>query len=220
MCSHIRLLLVALIVVAPPLSLQAQNLNIDFGAHFGTPSDAFGAVSGQTGRWNAVGLGATYNLENTSTAPTAVSITVSAQTAGAYGNGCPWGTDLESLGADNFYVQAGKWEVTLAGLANGSYEVFLYAPNSDSVGSGTMLINGIAVAEIPGDTLCDMTEGFGSTKVEVDVVNGTLSMMGDSVGTWRFYAGLAGVQLKQGPADIFVDGFESGDTTTWSSFVP
>ena len=65
-----------------------------------------------------------------------------------------------------------------------------------------------------------MTEGYGSTMVEVDVVNGTLSMMGDSVGTWRFYAGLAGVQLKQGPTDIFADDFESGDATTWSSFVP
>ena len=220
MCTQSRLLLITLIVVALPVSLQAQNLNIDFGAYFGTPSDAFGAASGQTGRWNTVGLGATYNLENTSTAPTAVSITVTAQTAGGYGNGCAWGTDLNNLMADNFYVQGGMWEVTLAGLANGSYEVFLYAPNNDSVGSGTMLINGIAVVEIPGDIFCDMTDGYGSTMVEVEVVNGSLSMMGDSVGTWRFYAGLAGVQLKKAADEIFINGFESGDTSAWSSTVP
>jgi hypothetical protein len=124
MCSHIRLLLVTFIVFGPPLSLQAQDLNIDFGVHFGTPSDAFGAISGQTGRWNTVELGATYNLENTSTAPTAVSISVTAQTAGGYGNGCAWGTDLNNLMADNFYVQGGKWEVTLAGLANGLTKCF------------------------------------------------------------------------------------------------
>jgi hypothetical protein len=65
-----------------------------------------------------------------------------------------------------------------------------------------------------------MTDGYGSTMVEVEVVNGTLSMMGDSVGTWRFYAGLAGVQLRRASTKVYSNGFESGDTSAWSSTVP
>jgi hypothetical protein len=213
MKSRVQLLIANLIFVLSPLSLQAEQLNIDLGDHFGGPSDAYGAVSGQAGRWNTVGsLGVTSDLVDTAAVPTPVSITVSASTADGYAGGCS-SADADALVGDNVYTSYGAWTATLAGLANGLYEVFLYAPHNSNVATGNMLVNGNTVESIPGASDCDLSEGVGSAWVRVAVLDGTLSMTGDPDGTGYSHAGLAGLQLRE---VIFADSFEFGDTSAWS----
>jgi len=78
-----------------------------------------------------------------------------------------------------------------------------------------MLINGIAIPEIPGTIFCNIIEGVDWISVKVMVEGGALSMMGDSVGTFYFYAGLAGFQLRE-TGDFFLAAFESGDFSAWA----
>jgi hypothetical protein len=198
--------------------LASRGWNVDLGDSAGTPSDAYGAASGQTGRWNTVNLGVTSGLVDTATSPTAVSITVSADTDGGNGPGC-FTTDTDACVGDNIFTHNGTWTVNLAGLANDMYEVFLYAPTHVEVATGNMLVNGIAAASIAGTTDCDLTEGVGSVWVRVTVIDGTLSLTGDSAGSGFSYAGLAALQLMA-PDVVFNDGFESGDTSIWTQTVP
>jgi len=217
MSGYIRLLVTSLIVVLLPLPLQAQNLNIDLGDHWDSPTDAYGAASGQTGRWNNVeSLGVTPNLVDTAAVPTAVSITVTAGVVTGWTGNCVMG-DANDLLGDNVFTFEGTWTVNLAGLTNGIYEVFLYAPGNPAVATGNMLVNGIAIASIPGDSTCGLSEGVSWVSVTIAVVDGTLSLMGDWAGSGFDYAGLAGLQLRE---TIFTDGFESGDTSAWSQTVP
>jgi len=196
--------------------LKAEQLNIDLSVHFGGPSDDYGAVSGQVGRWNSVeSLGFTPDLLNTAAVPTAVSITVSATSANGYAGGCPT-VDADALVGDNFYTSYGAWTADLDGLTNGVYQVFLYAPHNNNVATGNMLVNGIAIESVLGASDCDLSEGIGSAWVTVTVVDGTLSLIGDPAEIPTSHAGLAGIQLRE---VILADGFESGDTSAWSSTV-
>lgn len=211
------LLPLAALLLAASMPIQAQNFNVDLGDFWGTPSDAYGAASGQTGRWHTVGLGITDSLENTASAPTGVTVKISADKDRGYGTGCAWG-DTNSLSADNIYTYAGKWTIDLAHLKNGVYELFLYAPNNDPVGTGNMLINGIVIPEIHGTIFCNMAEGYDWISLKVMVTGGALSMMGDSVGTYYFYAGLSGFQLRE-TGDFYLGAFETGDLFGWSTVV-
>jgi hypothetical protein len=81
----------------------AQNINIDFGAYYGTPSNAFGAASGQTGVWNTLGNGATPNLLDITGANSGVTATVSSyDDTGRLDSGC--GGDLHAFRDDNFFL--------------------------------------------------------------------------------------------------------------------
>ena len=199
-------------------SVTARWWNIDLGDNAGTPSDAYGAASGHAGRWNTVNLGVSSGLVDTATSPTAVSITVSADTDGGQSTGCLT-TDADACVGDSIFTINGTWTVSLAGLADGIYDVFLYAPRHDEVATGNMLVNGTAVASVAGALDCDLTEGVGSARVRVAVLGGTLSLIGDSAGSGFSYAGLAALQLMASDM-IFNDGFESGNTSIWTQTVP
>ena len=194
------------------------ELNIDLGdVFFGDPSDAYGAASGQTGRWNSVGLLVTTDLLDTAASSTAVSISVDADSAGGAAGQC-LNPDDQALMDDNIFTYQGTWTVILAGLANGFYEVYLYAPTHPSAATGNMVVNGVFVASIPGSLACEFSFGVSTVRMWVEVLNGTISLVGDWAQTGFDNVGLAGLQLR-GPVDIFADGFESGDTTAWSSTV-
>lgn len=216
MVRQFCLLIAALLLIAVSPPMAAQNFNVDLGDYWGTPSDAFGAAPGQTGHWNTIGRGTTYGLESLNSATTGVNISVSADSDRGYGTGCCCG-DTNSLSGDQIHTQAGKWFIDLANLKNGVYDLFLYATNNQAVATGNMLIDGIAIPEIKGTVNCGMNEGYDWISLKVMVTGGALSMMGDSVGTWDFYAGLAGFQLRE-TDEFFLGAFESGDFGDWIVF--
>ena len=176
--------------VAPPL--LAQNLNIDLGAHFGAPSNTYGAAANQAGTWNTLGLGATPSLLGLGEAATSVSATVTAYTDEGWSNTCTG--DTQALMDDNIFT-FGTWTVALTGLSNGTYTLFLYEPTNPEVVTGNMTVNGAAVAGITGHG-CTLTAGDTYTTTQVTVTNANLTITGGSAGTPWGIAGLAGLQLQ------------------------
>jgi hypothetical protein len=170
--------------------LEPTGVNIDFGTLKGEPSAAYGAASGQAGAWNQAGLGATA-LADLFGLASGVSVTVAADTGTGNVGGSPVNDD-ERLLNDNFYSSGGvPWSVTVSGLPDGTYRVFLYAPSHTSVPSGTMMVGGTPVAELPGSATASLVEGTSWAKVTVEVSGGALSISGAGVG----FSGLAGLQL-------------------------
>ena len=170
---------------------EAQNINIDLGDYWGTPSNTFGAASGQTGVWNTLGLGAASNLQDITGTSTAVGATVTA--GGGTGNMDICTEDVRLLISDNIYTLDGSWSVVLTGLTNGDYTVYLYGPRNTTVPTGNMLVNGVPVSSITGDS-CTFTNGTTHTILPVSITTGTLDISGSNPPA---YAGLAGIQLIQ-----------------------
>jgi hypothetical protein len=170
----------------------AQNLNIDLGAHFGTPSNTFGAASAQAGMWNTLGLGATSNLDDFTGTTTTVGAVVTADFDEGWADNCTG--DVHALLDDNIYsVEGNTWSVVLSGLTNGTYTVYLYGPTNALVPTGNMLVNGVSAPSITGDG-CSFVDGTTYTTVQVSVTNGTMTISGSNP---QSFAGLAGLQLIQ-----------------------
>lgn len=175
-------------------SLFAQSLNIDLGTSTavpGPPSSSYGAAANQTGVWSRVGLGTTPALPDLTGAATAVSVTVTADNGDGALTSCAG--DLGSL-VNDFVYSTANWSVALSGLANGSYTLYLYEPEDDSVTTGAMTVNGAPLAGISGHT-CVLTAGVMYTTAAVTVSGGTLTI----TGTGSEWVGLAGLQLVAGP---------------------
>jgi len=168
-------------------------INIDFGVAEGAPSDAYGAAAGMPGHWNEVGLGLTPVL---STAGTAAGVSVYVAANDDTGTLGPATTDNELLLFDNFYrTNGGTWTVDVNDLAPGMYRIYLYAPSNASVPSGALLVGGIAVASLPGDTAGDLIEGTSYAVVDVMVMTGKLPITGSGPS----FSGLAGLQIDPLP---------------------
>jgi hypothetical protein len=109
----------------------AQAFNLDFedtaGVGGGLPSSAFGAA-GMAGNWHPIGLGMTNNLINTSNVATGVSVDVTA--LGMLSNNTQGyaGDDLLLMGD----IADGPSLITFTGLADGPYDVWVYAQAPDS----------------------------------------------------------------------------------------
>jgi len=175
--------------------LYAQDMNIDFGDFFAAPSSTYAAAA-NPGTWNELGTGVLAPLVDLSGVPTGATLTVTADVpAGADGT-C--GGDEEALFGDNFYSSPGNpWNVTITGLTNGQYTVFLYGPTNPSVTTGATTVNGTPVASISGDG-CGLVPGTTYTSVAVTVNAGSLTINGADAS----YSGLGGLQLVFSPLAI------------------
>jgi len=178
------------------------GVNIDFGTTYGVPSSAYGGASGQAGTWNLAGLGFTA-LADLSGAPSGVSVNAVASNATG-NNGSVPANDDQLLLNDNLSsfnpLGTATWTVTLTGLADGGYRVFVYAPSNFAVPTGSMTVGGVNLASIPGDLGSTLIEGTSWVEVTVSVVGGTL----DIYGTSSNFCGLAGLQVVPCGATISV----------------
>lgn len=183
--------LIALILSHAP-SAGAENLNIDLGGHWGVPSGSFGAASGQSGTWNGVGLAGSPGLLDDTGAVTTVSMSV---TAGADTGWTGTGSDdARVLVEDNIFVTSGgTWSVSFNGLANGGYELYLYAPAHTSVPSGDLVTGALWHPEIPGSFSGTFVEGTNTLHVSLLVTDGQVVITGSSASL----SGLAGLQLLE-----------------------
>jgi hypothetical protein len=197
-----------------PGLLIAQGFNIDLGSPAFVPPASYSAASGQAGTWNNLETGTTPNILDTGGTASGVSVTVTADGNGS-ASGCVG--DNQPLMSDNVFTTQGGWSMVFTGLPAADYQVYIYAPNHDGVATGNMLVNGIAVASLSGTVDCSLQPTVSYVSVRASVSSGTLTLSGDYSGTGFDYAGVAGVQICE---SIFADGFESGDTTLWSSTVP
>ncbi|MCP3892798.1 MAG: PEP-CTERM sorting domain-containing protein [Desulfobulbaceae bacterium] len=182
-------------------SAHALPLNLDFGTSGGPPSAGFGAASGQTGTWNNITQFSTISgivdiYSNTTSV--AVSITAN-QMDGS--TSLPDG-NANDLMEDNFFSYSpNSWSISITGLTNGMYDVYLYEPHNSRIGTGSGSLNGNAFTNINGN--------FGSGSFvqgsnyylfsNVAVTGGTLTATGSqTIG----YSGLSGMQIvsdQQGP---------------------
>ena len=160
---------------------HAESIYVDLGTIAGIPSSAYGGPSGVAGTWNGVGIGTTSSLNDITGATTSVDVTVTAYGIGT-GGGSTTDPDYTALFADTIYSED-YWSVDFSGLADGPYNVYLCAPDSTSVYTGVMNVNGIEVPEIQS----------GFTVESTMVSGGALSISGTPPGI--FFAGLAGVQV-------------------------
>jgi len=111
----------------------AQSFNIDIGpTNFGTPSNAYGAASGQTGFWNAVptstaqGGAALTNISGNATGVVLTAAAVPGFTIAdfSFDNANTTGDD-QALLDDLCDSSTSTW--TFTGLANGQYTVYVYS---------------------------------------------------------------------------------------------
>ncbi|HTF89804.1 MAG TPA: hypothetical protein VK843_15430 [Planctomycetota bacterium] len=111
----------------------SQSFNLDVGpTNFGTPSNAYGAASGQTGTWFSVTTPAAQAgaaLTDITGTPTSVTLTVVPVVG--FGVADFFFDNLNTTGDDQALLddfcdaQTSTW--TFTGLSNGVYDVFVYA---------------------------------------------------------------------------------------------
>ncbi len=186
-------------------SAHALPLNFDFGSEGGLPSAAFGAASGQTGTWNNITeLETTSGIVDIYSNTTSVTVSIIAdQMVGI--NGLPDG-DANDLMEDYFYSYSqNSWSISITGLTDGMYDVYLYEPHNVYVGTGSGSLNVNAFTNINGN--------FGNGSFvqgsnyyllsNVTVTGGTLTADGywSTSGEQR-NSGLSGMQIVSNPAPV------------------
>ena len=198
------------IVLAFSSLTMGQNINVDFntgvvGDQAGGPIPATFAAAGTAGCWNlATGVAATnFPALQTGAActPTAVSMTRSSALGGnfAFNNATTAGNDglLLDDGQDLSATPAGPMTVTFAGLANGPYDVIVYAwaPDAPTVDFTTVTIGGAAQPNVGGAGFTGTyVQGQHYARANVNVVGGTLVVTAD--GAVGSFGTLNGIQLR------------------------
>ncbi len=178
-------------------SASATALNIDFGNQGPgvAPSSSFGAASGQVGVWNNITAFVTgAGIVDTTGAATGVAISITAATMGGF-LPLPSG-DANDLMADNFF-DGNSWSLSMTGLSNGLYDVYLYEPHNSLVGTGAGTLNGVAFGDINGNfSGGTFTAGSNFHLLSgVTVAGGLLTASAVPVLSSSCCSGLSGLQL-------------------------
>jgi len=207
--------LAATVLVAQPEISQATSLNIDFGdqVYGGAPSN-YGAYANQVGTWNVITATGTTNLVGLNGAALpGVSINLSSQiNPGGFVGPLPnLSQNDKSLIGDNFFTIQNAWSVTLSGLTNGRYNLYVYSPANIVVPTSSYIVNGVTehnLFDTSGTTTSPLTLGTNYDIDSVLVSNGSIlitSGLDNGV-----FSGLAGLQLV----------FESPITTPLPAALP
>jgi hypothetical protein len=145
--------------------------------------------------WNTITVPSTLNLVNSSGLATDVDMTISSSgtvemtghSAGVTAEG------LSQLVTDNFWVAGVTWTISLTGLADSLYDVYVYAPSHTSVSTGNFTINGTAVSSISGSIDNVLNYGVNYKLIEnISTSGGTLTLTSS---TASGYSGVAGLQI-------------------------
>lgn len=188
----------------------AQSINIDFedpaGVAAGVPSNTFGAA-GNAGAWNAATLGLNGPLFDINGVFGSASVDITA-TAVLSNNAQNYaGDDLLLMGD----IADGPSLVTFAGLANGPYDVWVYAQAPDSatfltdvtIGGVTQTVGGAW----GGTYVVGNTHSFHNG---VNVTDGTLTI---TMATNTGFASLNGIQIAVVPEPATIAAFGIGALT-------
>jgi len=181
----------------------AESINIDFGDGFAsTLGDSFGAAADQLGRWNTIdSIGTTSPLLGLDGSATDVSLDLVGPAD--VGETSAWLTgDLALLMSDSFLTDLNlpaptPWTVTLTGIDDGVYDIYVYAPSSSLIRTGPYTINGFALSDVNGSPIASFVEGTNYGLLSgLSVTGGSIIL--ESTAT-SGSVGLAGIQLVQVP---------------------
>jgi hypothetical protein len=117
-----------------------------------------------------------------------------------YVNGAQTGGsgDFALLRDDNFFSLGGEaWRVTLTGLTDGTYTIYLYDPKNTLVGTGSGSVNGVPFSNV-NDPSIDVSFIQGTNCLRIDGVTVAAGML-SATGSGLPYSGLAGMQLVPVP---------------------
>ena len=217
--SHALVLVAFVFSLFQPDNAFALLINIDFDQSIADrrPSDEFGAASGQAGVWNQIRLGSASNLLDINGNATSAGTTVSAFSDA--GQAFFPTNDAQRLLNDNFLSGVNliprDWFVTITGIPNKVYDLYLYAPTNSLVSTGLMAVNGTSLSELLGNDLGLLVEGESWILTQVDVIDGTLSITGTPDGGNRAFAGLAGLQIIPEPGTLTLIGLGLAAIICW-----
>jgi hypothetical protein len=111
--------------------------------------------------------------------------------------------DDQALIGDNFYAILTSWTVTLSGLQNGLYNLYVYAPANNVVPTSSYIVNGVTEANLQGQeglTTTPLTLGVNYAIDSVSVTDGSIVI--NSGGDAGIFSGLAGLQLAPGVSPV------------------
>lgn len=179
------------------LAVYEPRFNIDVGTELGTPSSSY-AGAGTAGSWNSIGLGVTALVD---TDGEATSVTADLTTATDEGFVAAPASDLVALLNDYAFdcTDPDEWTLRVAGLPPGDYKVVIYGPPHAIVDTGSMLINGVAVPSLTGDTSASLIPEISYARVRATVVGDALNLSGTGTGS-PICAGISGIQIEHDPA--------------------
>jgi hypothetical protein len=195
--SRIGCLTMALTLVSA-LAADATPINFDFGSADAAPSSGFGAASGQAGIWNRiVDFATAAGIVDLGGDPTGVTVLISAEEMSGVSG--PPGDDGKLLMGDNFFSSSQPWTLTITGLTDGLYDVYLYEPVHDSVGTGAGTVNGVSFSDINGGYSGTFSEGSNFHHLAgVSISGGQLFATGSNAS----FSGLSGLQLVAASAPV------------------
>jgi len=193
-------LLILLACVALSGCAMASVIYIDFCTEGNTdlPS-TYAAAADAAGVWNGVdgSIGVTPSLLDIAGEQTSVDLRVTATISNQIQNG-PDSQTLNLLLQDCLYTSQGyAWNVTLSGLENGAYDVYVYAPGHPFIGALDYALNGVTHSGIWGSRDANLDEGTDYEISRINVSGGSLSIAAAS--SDGIFRGLAGLQVVSVP---------------------
>jgi hypothetical protein len=225
--KYIFWIMVAVCLIAA--QAWAASVNIDFEAYGDNlPANTYGAAAGQSGTWN----GLKFISENSNLVYSGNLLGLDGQPSGisysATGISYPGsGASNNLLLKDNFwaasYAPNPYWSVTLTGLVNGLYDVYVYAPTHSAIPTGIFTVNGTAASSFGYATSGPGTNGLDGLDLGIDYIvlsnlyigAGSLNLVQTGYGVYYDYqgklqnaymAGLAGIQLVGAGAPVPIPG--------------
>ena len=154
------MILVAVVALSSLWAPTALSFNIDFSPFEpGTPSMTYGAASGQPGVWNTIpDLDGSYDLFDLAGNLTAVTLTLAGTfNAGTAGGGAGFSPDELLLYRDSFSSGLGTsfppqtpWSISISGLTDGIYDIWVYGSSNNAISTGPFTINGASQSELLG----------------------------------------------------------------------
>lgn len=196
-------------------TISAQIININFNAAFPTRSvsDSYGGAAGQAGFWNTVGEPGPVSLKTIDGETSDVTLSLSVGTHDDTSSGMSPVLEMRGSTSDshsapfhyllttNFYAaEAGTgvnitpyWTLEMNGLANGTYDLYYYAPTNSFISTGNFTANGVSATSIEGGVGSELIQGVHWDKLELEVTDG--SLIASTIDNPQRYTGLAGIQL-------------------------
>lgn len=208
------LLAASLLCATAPIS--AQIININFNAAFPNRpvSDSYGGAAGQAGFWNTVSEPGPVSLKTIGGETSDVTLSLSIGTHDDTNSGMnpvlemrgstsethSWAPFYEMLTTHFYAAEAGTganitsyWTLEMNGLANGTYDLYYYAPTNSFISTGNFTANGVSATSIEGGVGSELIQGVHWDKLELEVTDG--SLIASTIDNPQRYTGLAGIQL-------------------------
>lgn len=197
-----------------PLTVSATSIYIDFDQPTGGPGvplNTYSAAAPTAGTWN--GILAKDGVYGSATAAGALLDTSGAALPGVFvdlggSTGIlPTVNAPGTLGAhqallgdyfDTTFAPAPPWILQITGIANGIYDVYVYAPSAPVLTTSAWSFSGgTPQLELAGSTDGVLNLGIDYHLVQTTVTGNTLVLNSGSVGGIAGPSGLAGIQLLQ-----------------------